>query len=298
METAIQDYQTHIMSAKSITIICKDGSSLCVPKEDGAYNGVREALLNRRLNEAVELANRVTAVSKHSKNKFKVVDGIVQIDNKPLPDALSKRLMAFLEKGLSCEPLVNFWNNVKRNPNPRSREYLYCFLENKGIPLTEDGCFIGYKYVDSNFKDVRTHTFDNRPGKIVEMPREQCDSDPNVGCSRGLHIGTWDFVKKDGEHLVQIKCNPKDVVCVPYTDSIEKIRVCRYEVLAEISREGSMIEDLIYNFRTYYYKHTRRNEFQGNLVTSHKPSKFSFTCRAKTTEEAIKKIKSMWNKEN
>ncbi len=110
---------------------------------------------------------------------------------------------------------------------------LYRFLEHNGHPLTEDGCFIAYRGVTDDFRDCRTRSIDNSVGSVVEMPREQVDDNPNNTCSYGLHVACFNYAEGFGPKLIEVKVNPKDVVCVPEDYEGTKMRVCRYEVVNE-----------------------------------------------------------------
>ncbi len=69
-----------------------------------------------------------------------------------------------------------------------------------------------------------------RLGGTVSMPRNECDNNPNNACSRGLHIGTPQYVKNYGGNSAYIAClvNPMNVVAVPTDYSYMKMRVCEY----------------------------------------------------------------------
>lgn len=70
-------------------------------------------------------------------------------------------------------------------------------------------------------------------GAIVEMPRDEVDPDGTVSCSVGLHVGTYAYASNyTGNNMLLVKVNPRDVVQVPDHD-FNKLRVCRYQVVAE-----------------------------------------------------------------
>lgn len=80
----------------------------------------------------------------------------------------------------------------------------------------------------TDFFSGSTHV---RLGGTVSMPREDCDNDPNQACSRGLHIGTPQYVQNyGGRNAAYIAClvNPMNVVAVPADYSYMKMRVCEY----------------------------------------------------------------------
>lgn len=291
-------YQNHILTKNQITIMLTDGNTLTVPKESGKFNLVKDAIINRKFDEAIEVADAVTFIGKTTKQRFSVKNGKVYVDKQELPAPLDEYLMKLVDKGASCEPLLLFWNNLKHNGLTDVRKRLFGFLIRHKISLTEDGCFLGYKYVRSDFTDVRTGTFDNTPGKRVHERRDLIDTNPENTCAKGLHLGSWDFVKSSGDKIVAVKVNPRNVMCIPNYEDFHKVRVCEYNVLYECERDGGAITDVISTHRTYYYKLTKKQEvFDPALVTSHKPHKFLFTCRGNTIEEATKRFRHVWNQE-
>src|SRR6185369_2283184 len=111
--------------------------------------------------------------------------------------------------------------------------------------LTEDGCFIGYRGVTEDFKDKHTKQFDNSPGAKCSMERTLVDDNPDNTCSSGLHIGGYEYAKDfaSGGKLVLVKVNPKDVVAVPNDYNGQKMRVCAFEVISEVT---DIIKEVVY----------------------------------------------------
>jgi hypothetical protein len=128
------------------------------------------------------------------------------------------------------------------NPSMQSQKELYDFLEHENLAVTSDGYFLAYKAVRSDFKDKYRGVFDNSVGKVCEMTRSKVDDDRGRGCSNGLHAGALNYVAgygslENGDRIVIVKINPKDVVSVPSDCNYEKLRTCRYEVVAEYAGE-------------------------------------------------------------
>jgi len=185
-------------------------------------------------------------------NKIKVVKGkVVDKKGQEVPPVLIGKLLTFIDKKLPVGPYVKFLENIKLNPDQRSREQLFDYLKTNNYPITKDGCFIAYKYVkkDENGKLVDNYsgTYDNSVGKVVAMDRSNCNPDPYQTCSRGLHVAAFEYASGGGDVLLEVKVNPKDVVSVPIDYNRQKIRVCRYEVLragaSEIKEHYMKIKD-------------------------------------------------------
>lgn len=82
------------------------------------------------------------------------------------------------------------------------------------------------------FTDWHTRSMDIRLGVPVEMPMEECDTDPNNTCSSGLHVGAPGYVKSfggyEGRYILAVLVNPADVAAVPVDYNYEKMRTARY----------------------------------------------------------------------
>ena len=129
----------------------------------------------------------------------------------------------------------------------QSQKELYDFLEHEHLPITEDGHFLAYKAVRSDYKDKYRGVFDNSVGQICEMTRSKVDDDRGRGCSNGLHAGALNYVAGYGsveanDKIVIVKINPADVVSVPSDCNFEKLRTCRYEVVGEY--QGELLKPL------------------------------------------------------
>jgi hypothetical protein len=137
-------------------------------------------------------------------------------------------------KGESPERVFKFWEKLQRNPSYRSVEQLWGFLANANIPLNEDGDILAYKSITADLKDHHSKTVDNTPGVVNEMPRNQISDDPNEACHFGYHVGALAYAVTFGSadrRVVIVKVDPENVVCVPYDCSMQKMRVCKYEVV-------------------------------------------------------------------
>lgn len=83
------------------------------------------------------------------------------------------------------------------------------------------------------FVDAHTRKIKQKIGDTITMPRNECDNDRNSLCSRGLHIGAWEYASSfSGDTLLLVQCNPKDVVSIPADHEGQKLRSCAYTILA------------------------------------------------------------------
>ena len=243
-----------IQTPSSIVITFYGGLTKTVRVEDAArFKQVKDLLVEGASDEKLMAACDPTAqIEKHASGLFGIKDGTVWIDGEALPDSLSKRILAFAIEKMPFEPLVKLWANIKLNPNPRARSDLYGFLEKNGHPITSDGCFIAYRVVQNDWMDKYTKTIKNYIGAVITKPRSECNPNPEITCSHGLHAASYGYARNhygsgvgniDGDRLLDVKVNPKDVVAIPVDYNNEKMRVCEYEVLAE-NKDGVIVRPM------------------------------------------------------
>lgn len=145
---------------------------------------------------------------------------------------------------------VRFLDNLHQNVDENIRTQLYRWMQYENqdghsFAITDDGCFVGYKgcigtvlHPESQFSgkayvdgELHVGQIPNPIGSVVSMPRSSVQVDPKVGCSVGLHVGTYHYASNWAPILLLVKVNPRDVVSVPYEANSQKIRVCEYKVL-------------------------------------------------------------------
>ena len=211
------------------------------------YKMILEALPTATSDELLEIVDIEKAVSTFSDGLVEIKNGKVMYEGEEVHGSISKRILEFMSKGLPFQPLVNFLNNLMENPSMQSQKELYDFLEHEHLPITEDGHFLAYKAVRSDFKDKYRGVFDNSVGQVCKMTRAKVDDNRARGCSDGLHAGALNYVAgygslESGDKIVIVKINPSDVVSVPSDCNCEKLRTCRYEVVGEY--QGELLKPL------------------------------------------------------
>jgi len=211
-------------------VVNHNGRTSVFRKGDTRFEQIVACIRENRLGDIPELMDTEAAFAKRG---LVLKDGLLHMDNEPLPETLSKRVLQLVEAQLPIDIMVKFWKNLKQNPSFNSRKMLYAFLEHNGHPLTEDGRFIAYRGVTKDFKDQHTGKFDNSVGQVCEVPRDQVDDNPNNTCSHGLHVACYDYARSFGPQLIEVAVDPKDVVAVPTDYNGTKMRVCKFEVVAK-----------------------------------------------------------------
>lgn len=262
---------TEDSKGKSLAIFYADGDSETIPETHVSFNAIIEKLISgTATDEDVRDLTRVleTVARKMSSLSERVsVDGTnVYFDGDPLAGELSEVIKSlFAEGSTNFKPLVNFLEKCKQNPSQQSVDDLYRWIKKGDLVIDPDGDIVAYKGVGKDANGVSqsihrgtafvdgvefTGNIPNAPGTVVSMPRSEVDPNQMVGCSTGLHAGTYDYAMQylgwnRETRLILVKINPRDVVSVPTDEQDRKMRVSRYTVLSDID-VASRLESSIY----------------------------------------------------
>jgi hypothetical protein len=241
---------------KTITVYPKGETPLVAHSTHPYFDRIVEGALADDVSVAdlFDLSLRVGTKLTQLTERIASAHGLLYFDGEPMDDELSGTVLRFIAEGVDdWKPLALFFENVMQNPNEHSREHLYRWLKSEAFTLTDDGMIVGYKSVHSKCDgtyqsdvsgravvdgEVVDGKIPNNPGTVVSMPRNEVTFDPTVGCSVGLHVGTYAYaLGYHGNVVMEVKVNPRDVVSVPTESSDQKMRVCRYEVVGVVEEK-------------------------------------------------------------
>jgi hypothetical protein len=240
-----------IATESNITLIFSNGNSTQIVRSDPNYFAILNKLLNKETLDETEyedLCNPSKYLEKASNGKLRIHEGQPQLkipnascDGSPvwrnIDPEVHDRLEHFVSERMPLDPFINFYEKLNDNPSFNSRKQLFNFIANREMPVTPDGYVLGYKGVNHDYSDKHSGDFDNSVGETIGMERNQVDDNPDNSCSRGFHIGSHSYANSwrgcEGK-LMLVKFNPSDAVSVP-NDGCDKLRVCKYTVVADIS---------------------------------------------------------------
>src|SRR4051812_2451669 len=120
---------TWMRTGSKLTVILPNGQPKTVNEGEAAYDAVLEAIRSRNWDVIPDLLDPKTAIYNFSDGIFEVIDGIVHVEGKPVPNGLSKKIIGFSKEGLPYKPLLNFWNKLKHNPSFHVVNSLFEFLD-------------------------------------------------------------------------------------------------------------------------------------------------------------------------
>lgn len=218
------------------------GKAIPVTSDNVNYTAILSALRCKDWDLIPDLLEVAQGIMRMADGRIEIKGDELFYLGQPLVNSITDRILALLREGVkSLSPICNFLENVMANPNVDARERIFTFAEKSHLPLTPDGCLLAYRGVDGDFHPRHTGPdgvkLDNHPGKIVKIPRSECDEDSHQCCSSGLHFCSLPYLGPVGnwcgerDIIIVVKVNPRDVVAVPYTYQDTKARCCRFEVL-------------------------------------------------------------------
>ncbi len=211
------------------------------------FNDIVTLVKSGDIEKAVELVNVAKAINVASDGQIVNNGGVLNHDGVDLNDTVIDWLTSNMSrKDGSVQAVVNFLKKCNTNPSPGSIDMLWRFIKTNGLVLFHDGDFLGYRYVSDDLKDCHSNTYDNTPGQVCSMPREDVTYDPNRHCAPGLHVGAWSHVEGK-RNVIEVKVNPTDVVSVP-TGEDWKMRVCCFTSYRLLRQYGSEVSSRTEHF--------------------------------------------------
>tara|TARA_R100000951_G_C2640492_1_gene180777 strand:- start:158 stop:997 length:840 start_codon:yes stop_codon:yes gene_type:complete len=249
----------------SYTVVINNGQPHKFDASHPSYAGLVECLHAGDADEFVNLINSASVIEDWSEGSFECKDGFLYFEDEQVASQPTHRVIELIKGGYDPKPILNFLSLLYDNVSERAVQESYKWSSHKGLPITEDGMMIGYKGVryyvgedtvdkmgntltEGDLVDIYTgNSFRNNVGDKCGMKRRQVCDDHTVGCSKGLHVGTFDYASNWAGNtgvVVLVKFNPSDIVSVPSDCEFSKMRVSDYEVIS-IARE--QLEEPVYD---------------------------------------------------
>ena len=185
-------------------------------------------------------------VDKANFGRVTVGTDCILLDGKPVHNHLAVRMLEMVKAGINVGPWARFMEKLVANPSRTAVNELYLWLEQSGMPITENGNFLAYKKVAKDYtsyhKNADGSLFKNPVGVIVSMPRNEVDDNRNNTCSQGLHFCSYSYLPSyygsEGRVLI-VEIDPADVVSIPSDYNNAKGRAWRYLIRGEVERESA-----------------------------------------------------------
>ena len=230
-----------IANSTGATVVV-NGEVSTIANDHPNFEAIQDAYAQGDVEQVLTLMSVRKTLEDYSGGNIRVEgDRIFYGDRDMSAHGLAKRILRLMREGreVFAQSLMAFMENLMLNPSYRAVEGLYEWLEKSNLPITPDGHFIAWKIVREDYKDLRTDTFDNSVGCVVEIARNEVDENPDQTCSSGLHFCSNDYLPHFGKggkrRIMMVKVNPRDVGAFPRDYNTSKGRCCRYQVIAEVT---------------------------------------------------------------
>ena len=219
-----------------------NGQIYTIDAQHRNYSKILDAVKAQDYDQFLDLVDLTRKVRDYihetnSQDRIEIKDGVILFNGEVIHNTLTERVIKVMQEDLPFKPLLNFMLNLMNNPSKRAVQELYTFLDVGKLPLTEDGYFLAFKTVRSDYRDIHSGKFDNSVGAVCEMKRNAVCDDKDLTCSTGLHFCSIDYLPHfsdaSGGKTMILKINPADVVSIPSDYNNTKGRCCKYEVIAE-----------------------------------------------------------------
>lgn len=237
----------------SLTVVLSGGRSKQVRSDHKNWLAICECLKQDNERQLVNLINDTATPVKREKvvvlpdcniGKVRVRNDRVYYDGLEIEDCVVDHMRKCVAQNLPLTGFVAFINKVYRNIELRVRLELFDFASRNGLTINSKGNLLAYKAVNHEYMSKhRTPDggrIDNRPGTTVRMERSLVQADHAVGCGKGLHAGSLNYVYGYGggsDRIVIVEIDPINVVSVPSDCSYQKLRVCEYYVVGDYNGE-------------------------------------------------------------
>lgn len=248
----------YTITPTSITVLLH-GKNWQIDKSHVNFIAVRDKLLDesgssseeRMVAELTPLVNIPVFIATISTGRVQISGDAVMFDGAPVHGHIAERLLTMVRKGRNPRPLMRFLERLQRAPIKNVADQFLHWLEKSNMPLTADGCFVAYKYVDDDLKDSWTHTIDNSPGAVIpRLEPNRINTDRNQTCAAsGYHFCSFGYLGGN-RPVMLLKIAPEDVCSFPENEEA-KGRCLFYEIINRIPDDAvasRVIEggDLIY----------------------------------------------------
>lgn len=230
----------YIITNEYVVIVVNDEETQ-VKNDVPEFNDIVNNLISGNIKEAYLLCDVSKAIEQYTFGNIVYENDVFKYKGFPIEHECLNIIRERFQVGdsESCKSTLAFLDKLFMNPSSRSVKGLYRFLEHHDIEITDDGMVKAWKYVDSDYMDSHSRTFNNSVGKTVSMPRNQVNDNDKEICSFGLHVGSKSYMpySSSKKKVLRVLVHPKDVVSCPHYSQAQKLRVCSYKVVEDVTEE-------------------------------------------------------------
>lgn len=226
----------YVVQDKYLSVVVK-GKPFSLNASHPTFSAMKRAIERKEWDRVPKLVSLAERIASARNGSVTVKNGNVYYHGRAIDTSLTRRIVQMVKERKPISAMLKFMDNLYQNPSQVTIKELYDFLTRYKLPITDDGCFMAYKNVNSHYRDNHTNTFDNNVGQMLTMARRDVSANRRDHCASGFHFCSLAYLAgfgSQGDHIMGIKINPKDVVSIPEMDC-GKGRTWRYEVVMELA---------------------------------------------------------------
>lgn len=231
---------SYIITKNNIVIV-KDDEPLIISRDNPNFPLIAKALEAEEYSKAYDLINIKKTIERFVNGKIEIKEdgtayynGNIPITNmSEIADIIDMVSRGEREKAAETS---RFLERVMKNPSNNVVNRIYDFCKHNDVSIDDNGYIICFKRVNGDYTDCYSQTFDNSPGNIVSVTRNQVDEDPDKTCSYGLHVCSKSYLQYYyGDRIIRVRVDPADIVAIPRDYNDSKVRCCEYYVIDDVT---------------------------------------------------------------
>lgn len=242
---------------RSITLVTSNFKILTATKDTANWAKIEAAVRENNEDALIRAMSMKAAVEDFGgTKKIEIRDGVnVFYRGVKLFGEDVSRILGYISSGAPQKSMMMFLDDKFKNVSPESVASLYNFLNNKEMPITDNGTILGFKGVRADGYSVHTGAEPlisgtrredgailNAIGETVWMDRRYVDCNANNSCGPGLHIGSRRYATGWGPRVMIVEFSAADVGMVP-NHACEVLRVSKYRIVGEL-KDGDYLGEI------------------------------------------------------
>ena len=138
---------THIKDAKNHWTVVIGSQSYQFDHTHCEYEGLVECVKVGDEDEFLELLETGTVIENWSEGDFEFRDGFLYYEDEQVASQPTNRILQLIKNGWDHKPMLAYLDRLYQNVSNRAVMESYDWCAHKGLPITPDGCLVGYKGV-------------------------------------------------------------------------------------------------------------------------------------------------------
>jgi len=206
-------------------IILQDetGEEHVIPHNDNLFMHVLDSINSGEPEKGLQFVlerEKIRNETQQLTKNIKIQNNEVHYKNEILTGELSEDILNHYYGNKEITDLLNFTENLMKNPSYTIKTQLYSYLKKHNFILNNDGSF--YAYIPTNEKFTLQTTINNQKqtiqhtiGKTIHYPRNHMKDTPNTPQNHNIHIHPIKTaIQKTQGGIITIKQKPQHITTI------------------------------------------------------------------------------------